>query len=274
MTRRPKGELLLIGGHEDKEGDSVILKQVAERLRGDAAVALVTAATELPREYADEYRAAFGRLGVKNVVQVDVRDRADAHDDAIVKRLEDAGAIFFSGGDQLRIVSQIGGTPLMERLQECYRDGSLIAGTSAGAAAMPEIMLIAGPSDASHEADALDMGPGLGLIDRVVVDTHFAQRGRMGRLCGAVARNPEVLGVGIDEDTALLVAASGRSRVLGSGAVYVVDGSRLSYTSLAERRARGIVSIHDLVVHVLGAGQEFDLSSRRPIASGATSSKD
>jgi cyanophycinase len=130
---------------------------------------------------------------------------------------------------------------------------------------MSQTMLIAGPSDASHEADALDMGPGLGLIDGIVVDTHFAQRGRIGRLCGAVARHPGALGIGIDEDTALLVNHSGRARVLGSGAVYVVDGRGMSYTSLAERRAHGIVSIHDLTLHVLGSGQQVDLATRRPV---------
>jgi cyanophycinase len=273
MTRRARGELLLIGGHEDKEHEAVILCEVAERLhQHDGTLALVTAATELPREYADEYQAAFDRLGIKRVQHVDVRDRGDAHDQEVVNRLSEAAVIFFSGGDQLRIVSQIGGTPFLECLQQRYRDGALIAGTSAGAAAMPQTMLIAGPSDASHEADALDMGPGLGLIDGVVVDTHFAQRGRIGRLSGAVARHPGVLGIGIDEDTALLVNASGRGRVLGSGVVYVVDGSRMSYTSLAERRARGIVSIHDLVLHVLGADQQVDLRTRRPLSAAADAS--
>lgn len=139
MTRRARGELLLIGGHEDKEGDSVILNEVAERLRQkDGPLALVTAATELPREYADDYRAAFDRLGVKRVEQVDVRDRGDAQKDDLLKRLAAAEVIFFTGGDQLRRVSQIGGSPLMECLEQRYRDGALIAGTSAGAAAMPQ----------------------------------------------------------------------------------------------------------------------------------------
>jgi cyanophycinase len=267
MTGRTRGNLLLIGGHEEKDGEAVILREVAARLRDhDAGLALVTAATESPREYAAEYVAAFHQLGIKRVEQVDVRDRADAHDEQRVERLATAEVIFFTGGDQLRIVSQIGGTPLFACLQQRYHEGALIAGTSAGAAAMPQTMLIAGPSDASHEADALDMGPGLGLLHDVVVDTHFAQRGRIGRLCGAVARDPGALGIGIDEDTALLVDHTGKARVLGSGAVYIVDGRGMSYTSLAERRSRGIVSIHDLLLHVLGAGQRVDLAARRPSA--------
>jgi cyanophycinase len=269
MTSRspaePRGALLLIGGHEDKEHERVILREVAERARRQAGpLVLITAATELPTEYAADYMAVFADLGVDSVEQVDVRTRQDAHDAALVKRIGAATVIFFTGGDQLRIVSQIGGSPLLDCLRRRYQEGALIAGTSAGAAAMPQTMLIAGPSDASHEADALDMGPGLGLAPGIVTDTHFAQRGRIGRLMGAVARNPGILGIGIDEDTAVLVERGTETRVLGSGAVYVADGSDMSYTSLAERRHSGIVSIHDLRLHVLGAGQEFDLVARRP----------
>jgi cyanophycinase len=204
---------------------------------------------------------------LEDLEQVDIRQRQDAHDPALVKRLSHAAVVFFTGGDQLRLVSQIGGTPLLDCLHARYQAGALICGTSAGAAAMPQTMLVAGPSDESHEADALDMGPGLGLLPGTIVDTHFAQRGRLGRLAGAVARNPSLLGIGLDEDTALLVEDGFRGQVLGSGAVYVADGTDLSYTSLAEHRSRGIVTIHDLRLHVLGHGEHLDLASKRPSAS-------
>jgi cyanophycinase len=274
MTRRgrqaPGGGLLLIGGHEDKTGDAAILREIAEWTHTqNAPLALLTSATELPRDYAEEYQRAFERVGITRIEHIDVRSRQDAHDDRLVQRLAQASVIFMTGGDQLRSVSQIGGTPLMECMRARNNHGALIAGTSAGAAAMPTTMLISGPSDSSNEADGLDMSPGLGLMSGVIVDTHFAQRGRMGRLSGAVARNPDPLGIGIDEDAALLVDQNGCARVLGSGAVYVVDGRGMSYTSLAEHRSRGIVSMHDLRVHILGAGQALDLSTRRPrVSSG------
>ena len=180
-------------------------------------------------------------------------------------KVTNAAVIFFTGGDPLRITSQIGNTPTFQCLRARYRDGATIAGTSAGAAAMPETMLIAGASDASYQIDALSMAPGLALIQDVVIDTHFAERGRIGRLLGAVAQNPRNLGLGIDEDTAVVVDGGTRFQVLGSGAVYVLDGGAITYTSPAERHPAGIVSIDDVSLHVLGEHDCFDLISRRPV---------
>jgi cyanophycinase len=264
MTAKPKGSLIIIGGHEDKEGDCTILTDVARRVGKDGRLVLVTVATQEPKAVAAEYRAIFQQLGVKHLDVLDIRTREEATDPANVKLVEGAAVIFFTGGDQLRITSQIGDSAVFQCMQELYRRGSTIVGTSAGAAAMPETMLIAGPGDASHRMSAVAMAPGLAFTPGVVIDSHFAERGRMGRLLGAVAQNPRNIGLGIDEDTAIIVADR-TFEVRGSGAVYVVDGMDISYSSLSEAEPEGVVTIQDVKLHVLGAGERFDLQTRRPL---------
>ena len=266
MSDRPKGSLIIIGGHEDKEGDREILQEVAQRARrGSGRIVVVTVASQEPEALADDYRKVFGELGVKRVDVLDIRTRDEAFDQSNVEKLAGAPVIFFTGGDQLRITSQIGDSLVFRCMQEIYLKGGTIVGTSAGAAGMPETMLIGGPGDASHRISALSMAPGLGFIRDVVIDSHFAERGRMGRLLGAVAQNPRNLGIGIDEDTAIVVENNDCFRVAGSGAVYVVDGSGISYSSLSEENLDGVVSMDNVKLHVLGKDDQFDLTSRRPI---------
>lgn len=265
MAEKSKGELIIIGGHEDKKGDRAILKEVARRVkRRNGNLAIVTVATQKPEEMAQEYTKVFNELGVAEVEVLDIRTREEAHDQKKVDRIKRAAVVFFTGGDQLRISSQLGDSPVFQCLQEMYQAGGTIVGTSAGAACMPETMLIAGPSDESNKISTLDMAPGLGLIEGVVIDSHFAERGRMGRLLGAVAQNPKNLGIGIDEDTAIIVNDQKNFVVLGSGAVYVVDGATISYSSLSEKNPEGIVSIFGVKLHVLGEGDCFDLKTRQP----------
>lgn len=266
MSSRPKGSLIIIGGHEDKEDDCAILTEVARRARGKGGrLVIVTVATQLPEEVAAEYQEVFTRLGVKAVDALDIRTRAEAYDKAQVQKLADASVLFFTGGDQLRITSQIGDSQVFRCMHEIYQRGGTIVGTSAGAAAMPQTMLIGGASDESFRISALEMAPGLGLLPDAVIDSHFAERGRMGRLLGAVAQNPRNLGLGIDEDTAIVVDDNRSFTVLGSGAVYAVDGSGISYSSLSEENPAGIVSIDNVRLHVLGAGDHFDLQERHPL---------
>ena len=266
MSTRAKGRLFIIGGHEEREGEQEILRAVCrDAIEGEGRLVIVTAATGHPEEVAREYTAVFREIGIKSIDVLDVRTRDDACDEALSRTLAEAAVIFFTGGDQLRITSHIGGSPLCERLHELYRKGCVIAGTSAGAAAMPDTMMIWGSSDASYQSGELGMAPGLGLIKDVVIDTHFAERGRMGRLLGAVAQNPRNLGVGIDENTALVVEADGVASVIGSGAVYLVDGRSISYSSLAERSSSDVVGIHDVTLHVLVDGDRYDLGRRKTI---------
>lgn len=269
VSKRSKGTLILIGGHEDREGERTILKEIAERARaGGGGLAVVTMATLYHQEAADRYSSVFTELGVRNVVVLGLRSRRDAYDEALAQKLSEVSVVFFTGGDQLRITSQMGYTPVLRRIRRLYEEeGATVAGTSAGAAAMAETMLIGGAGYETNEISAIGMAPGLGLISRVVIDSHFAERGRFGRLLGAVAQNPRNLGLGIDEDTAIVIDPGEPFRVIGRGAVYVLDGSEVSYSSLSEENPEGIVSIFDVKLHVLRKNDGYDLTTRRPIVS-------
>jgi cyanophycinase len=267
MSTKPKGCLIIIGGHEDKQGDREILAEVARRTKGGRLV-IVTVASQQPEELAKEYRAIFHELGVAKLEVMDIRTRDEAADQKNVEKIAGAAVIFFTGGDQLRITSQIGDSPIFRCMHELYHNGGTIVGTSAGAAAMPETMLNGGPGDKSGDISALSMAPGLAFISGMVIDSHFAERGRMGRLLGAVAQNPKNLGIGIDEDTAIVVERGQEFRVLGSGAVYVLDGAGISYSSLSEKNPEGVVSISDVTLHVLGKADCFGLEDRCPVMAG------
>lgn len=264
MPEQPLGSLIIIGGHEEKQDDSTILQEVANHAN-NGTLTIVTVATQLPEEVGAEYTDVFKRMGVKRIEVLDIRTREQAYDENNVAKIAKAAVIFFTGGDQLRITSQVGDSLVFRCMREVYQRGGTIVGTSAGAAAMPETMLIGGANDSSNRISALSMAPGLAFMSGVVIDSHFAERGRMGRLLGSVAQNPRNLGLGIDEDTAIVVHPEGTFRVIGSGAVYVVDGSAISYSSLSEQNAEGVVSIDDVMIHVLAADDCFDLEQRRPL---------
>jgi cyanophycinase len=240
MSAQP-GPLIIIGGHEDKDGERVILRAIAKRLGGGKLV-IATVASHQPEGYFTTYQAAFGGIGVDNLVELYVNDRGETLDHDLLAKFDGAAGVFFSGGDQLRISSQIG----------------------AGASVMSETMLVKGPSTASHRIGDLHMAPGLGLVRDAIIDQHFAERGRMGRLLGAVAQNPRVLGIGIDEDTAIVLEA-GVARVCGSGAVYIVDGSGVTHSNIAEARPERTLSMFGVRLNVLATGDRFDLAKRRPV---------
>jgi cyanophycinase len=264
MGQHEAGELIVIGGGEDKRRERRILKAVSRRAQeGGGPLVVITAATQEPERLAEDYVQVFEDLGVADVAVVDIRSREEAHDAAVAARVRRASVVFFTGGSQLRIASQLGGSAVCEALREAHAAGATVAGTSAGAAVLPDTMLTGGSGDESARADDLDMAPGLRLLHDVVVDTHFAQRGRIGRLLAAVVQNPRNRGVGIDEDTAIVVGADQSFRVLGSGAVYVVDGGDLTYSSL-EHRTRGVLSAFGVRLHVLSDGEGFDWPARRP----------
>lgn len=256
------GPLVIIGGHEDKEGEKVILKEVARRLDGGRLV-IATVASHEPEGYFDAYRKAFASLGVTDLVELYVEERGESRSPEAIGLLDGAAGVFFTGGDQLRISSQIGDTPIEKRIRELHRAGGLIAGTSAGASVMSETMLVKGASAESYRIGELHMAPGLGLVRDVIIDQHFAERGRYGRLLGAVAHNPRLLGIGIDENTAIVVEGD-RFLVIGSGAAYVVDGEDSSHSNIAEARADSALSMFDVRIHVLSSGDSFTIGKRRP----------
>lgn len=180
--------------------------------------------------------------------------------------------MFFTGGDQLKITSQLGGTPTFSRIQEIFGAGGVIAGTSAGASAMSETMLVANNDDASYRIKSvLLMAPGLGFAQDMLIDQHFAERGRMARLIGAVSQNPRVLGIGIDEDTARILEHNRSFRVLGVGAVYVVDASKTTYSNIGEEDSDRTLSSFGITIHMLSRGDRFELATRTSFARPADS---
>ena len=264
MARRKPGTLIIIGGHEDKEDDKLILRAVADRV-GSGKLVVATLASGMPAEQFEEYERIFRGLGVRHVYKFEIESREEAKSPQKVRILEDAEGVFFTGGDQLKITSQIGDTPVYERIQEIFSSGGLIAGTSAGASVVCATMLVSGPGSESHRVGgALRMAPGLGLIPDVIIDQHFAERGRVGRLIGAVAQNPRMLGLGIDEDTAIVIEGLRTFTVIGAGAVYVIDGSTVSYSNLTEEESDRTMSIYDVRMHMLSMGDSFDLQAREP----------
>jgi cyanophycinase len=261
-----RGTLIIIGGHEDKVGDRVILSEVARHARRHGVLVATIASGDGDAAWR-EYREVFSDLGVRDIERLELDGRADAQDDPRWRLLRRRRVVFFTGGDQLRITARFGGTAICERVREIYRMGGVIAGTSSGASVMSGTMLISGPGDESHRVrDNLHMAPGLGLIPEVLIDQHFAERGRMGRLIGGVAHNPRLLGIGIDEDTAIVVERHASFRVIGSGAVYVVDGRAAYDSNISEAETGRVLSVFGLVVHVLSAGNRFDLAHRAALA--------
>jgi cyanophycinase len=267
-----KGTLVIIGGHEDRSGEKKILRAVAERLGDDGKIVVCTVASSEPESLWEAYESAFRGLGVPHVFRLDVDSREDASTPRAMRILEGATGVFFTGGDQLKITSQIGDTPLYSRVREIFEGGGVIAGTSAGASAMSETMLVANDEEASYRIkSSLLMAPGLALAQDMLIDQHFAERGRMARLIGAVSQNPRVLGVGIDENTAIIVERQRGFRVLGAGAVYVVDGSTTKYSNIGEEDSDRTLSSFGITVHMLSQGDRFDLSTRTPYAHPASS---
>jgi cyanophycinase len=260
-----RGVLILIGGREEKQGERIILAEVARRTGGGRLV-VATLASEEPEAQWTRYARAFAELGVADVAHLAIADRQDAMAPHAADALAGATAVFFTGGDQLTLVAKIGGTALLAHIRELFERGGLVAGTSAGAAAMGEVMLVAnGQQDETHRVEgAFHMARGLGLVTDLIIDQHFAQRARIHRLLGAVGENPGVLGIGVDEDTAVVVHPQDCFEVIGSGAVYVVDGRSLTHTNVSERASRSALCLFDVTLHILNDQSGFDLRTRRP----------
>jgi cyanophycinase len=256
------GTVVLIGGAEEKGPNADVLGRFVEALDGRKLV-VMTCATEDPQGAWERYRKTFRELGVQDIAHVDVRDRVMALDDKTSAPLDGAGGVFFTGGDQLRITSHLGATPAFQRIKTIVDEGGVVAGTSAGAAVMSDTMLIGGASDNTpHVGDIVAMAPGFGFVNGYIVDIHFSERGRIGRLVGAVAQNPAILGVGVDEDTAVFVS-DGCAEVVGSGGVWFIDGTTAHGSNISEGDPDETLAIQDVRVHVLNAGRRFDLVQKQ-----------
>ncbi|GAB6169201.1 cyanophycinase [Clostridium carnis] len=265
MGEKINGKLIIIGGAEDKEGDKEILKRVCNSINKSSDIILVaTIATEYPKEAFEKYKKVFNQLGVDNIRGLDITEREHSFDENNINLIDESALIFFTGGDQLRITSLVGGTPIYDALKRSSEKGCIIVGTSAGASVMSDTMIVQGDDEESPRKCTLKMSPGLGFVKNVIIDQHFAQRGRIGRLLTGIAQNPEVLGVGIDEDTSIVVSDEGIAEVVGSGAVYFVDGSNITHTNVSEQYSEEVLSMFNVKLHVLKEGNKFNLLTKVP----------
>ena len=268
-----RGRLIAIGGGEDKKDDCRILKEFVRLAGGEKArIVVMTTATEMPEEAAEEYAEVFKRLGVKKVEAIDVSQRTDAMKPEYLKTIEQATGVFFTGGDQLHITSLMGGTPLQKIIVERYEKDLIVAGTSAGAAMMGNSMILNGAGEESPRLHSVEIGPGMDLIIGAIIDTHFSQRGRHGRLLTAVAHFPQDIGFGIDENTAMIVNKD-HFEVIGEGAVTVIDGGAMSYTDVPYVKHGQSITLAGVRIHVLPEGHKFDLKKREMIIPRQVQSK-
>ena len=265
LNDNSKGYLLIIGGAEDKTDGSVILKQAADMLGGSDVLTILTTATEQPEEVGSSYTAVFRRLGVSNVQVLNIATREEAWRGDCCEKLLKSRCVFMTGGDQLRLTSILGGTRAGETIQGIYRDGGVVMGTSAGASVMSATMIVKGDDNEPARKCTLKMAPGLGLISGVIIDQHFDQRGRFGRLLCGVSENPEIIGLGIDEDTAVKVSPDMRLEVIGTNAVTVLDGSAIESSNVSELQQNEILAVVGVRVSVLPRGYGYELKNRKVI---------
>ena len=276
-----QGKLVIIGGAVDKGSftetdldknasnnlnffEEGILKRILDesKHKNESRIEVITTASKIPREIGPEYVKALNYLGATNVDVLYIEKREQAIDPEILARLKAADVVMFTGGDQLRLTSILGGTAFDDMLIDKYRNEDFIyAGTSAGAAAASNNMIYQGSSSEALLKGEVKITSGLGLIDGVIIDTHFVQRGRIGRLFQAVVGNPKVLGIGLGEDTGLLIKNGRQMEAIGSGLVILVDGREIKDTNLTQIELGQPISINHLVTHVMSKNDTFDLDT-------------
>lgn len=280
----PKGKLVIIGGAVDmgthigteeninqphylKFFEFGILRRIINESASklNSLVEIITTASQIPELVGLEYIKSFGQLGVKNVGVMDICSRQQANNAEIIARLEKADIVMFSGGDQLRLTSILGGTQFLKILKDRYFNDEcfLIAGTSAGAAASSNNMIYKGQSKEALIKGEVQITGGLGFIDNVIIDTHFIQRGRFTRLFYAVASNPGMLGIGLGEDAGLLITGNQTMEGIGSGVTILVDGREIANTNIYNVEMGTPVSIENIRVHVIGLGDFYDLDTHK-----------
>ena len=259
--------ILVIGGAEDKVHGKEILQTFLTRAGGsEATIAIIPSASREPTIIGDRYQRIFGDMGARYLKVLDIRDRAQGEDPYFQEYIEECTGVFLTGGDQLRLCGLLADTPLMERVRQRVQLGEIsLAGTSAGAAVMGHHMIAGGSSGESPNRALVDMAMGLGIIPEVVIDQHFHNRNRMARLLSAMTNHPERLGVGIDEDTCAMFTRDGQLQVIGTGTVTIVDAREMSHTNQAQVGATAPLSLHNLKVHILCHGDNYDLKQHQPI---------
>ena len=275
-----KGKLLAIGGAEDKGTDLEtgqihrnnlnffelgILRRIVEETGGPTArIEVVTTASMIPHEVGDNYLNAFGKIGCMDIGVMHIRTRADIANGEYLERLKRCNAVMFSGGNQLRLTTIFGGTEFLEILLKRYWEEKdfLLAGTSAGAMAMSNTMIYEGNATRAHLKGEVKITTGLGFVDDVIIDSHFEKRGRFGRLAQAIATNPSCIGVGLGEDTGMLITEGNKMEAIGSGLVIIIDGHDIRHNNIADIPDGNPISIENLKVHFCEKGNGYLIKER------------
>lgn len=281
MTQQPKGKLIAVGGAEDKGTDLEkgeihrnnlnffergILRRIMEEAGGSKAkIEIVTTASTIPYEVGETYLDAFGKIGCLFINVMHIRTRHDAQEEQYLKRLMECDAVMFTGGNQFRLSSTFGGTDFLKILKQRYHheEGFMIAGTSAGAMAMSNTMIYEGNATRAHLKGEVRMTRGLGLQDDVIIDSHFEKRGRFGRLAQAIASNPGSIGIGLGEDTGMLITGGNKMEAIGSGLVIIIDGHDIAHNNIADIHEGNPISIENLKVHFCAKGNGYLIQERK-----------
>ncbi len=276
----PKGKLIAIGGAEDKGTDLEtgeihrnnlnffelgILRRVVEEAGGvTARIEVITTASMIPYEVGENYLNAFGKIGCTDVGLMHIRTRADAMKQEYIDRISRCDAVMFSGGNQLRLSATDGGTEFLSILKKRYREENIvIAGTSAGAMAMSNTMIYEGNASRAHLKGEVKITTGLGFIQTVIIDSHFEKRGRFVRLAQAVASNPSCIGIGLGEDTGMLITQGNRMEAIGSGLVVIIDGHDILHSNIADIPDGNPISLENLKVHFCEKGNGYLVNERK-----------
>ncbi len=277
----PKGKLIIIGGSVDKGSFSESPDDLSRKLKffeegilnkiikvsaknNLSRIEIITTASSIPEEVGTEYVNAFKNLDVLNVGVLNIKTREEANATENVERLKNADVVMFTGGDQLRLTSIFGGTTFHNMLLDKYEnDDFVISGTSAGAAASSNNMIYQGSSQGALLKGEVKITGGLGFINNVIIDTHFVQRGRIGRLLYACASNPVNLGIGLGEDTGLLITNGNTMEAIGSGLIILVDATQMRTTNMTDVEMGEPVSMENLIVHVMSIHDHFDLKTKK-----------
>jgi cyanophycinase len=269
-----RGWIVPIGGAENKENDRHILERFVAVSGGpDADIVVIPTASRL-RETGPRYEQLFREIGAARVSSMDFDTRRDCHEAGRLQRLEDATGIFFTGGNQLRLTTLLGGTPVAKLVRTRNAQGVTVGGTSAGASILSEHMIAFGDEGSSVISGSVRLAPGLGLTNRFIIDQHFTQRDRLGRLLTALAYNPVAVGIGLDEDTAAFIGPDETLEVEGSGGVTVLDAADVSFSSMDSVSEGQPVCMLGLRLHILVAGSSFNLHTRIADASSLYSRKE
>ncbi len=268
-----RGYIIPVGGAEEKIHDPAILRRFAKLAGGRKARIVIIPTASLAADTGSRYEGIFRELGVQWAEAIPFEERSDCEREEWLDQLESATGVFLTGGNQLRLATHLGGTPVAKALRLLNARGVPVAGTSAGAAFLSEHMIANGDEGASPRAGSVTLSPGLGLTNRVVIDQHFRQRDRLGRLLTALAYNPFAIGLGLDEDTAAFIAPDNGLEVVGSGAVTVVDASDIEFSSMDLAHRNDPVCLLGVKLHILIQGATYNLHTREASAGSVATGK-